>query len=33
MAAGYPVPDLPLFESRLYQADAASCTVRFEEEQ
>ena len=32
MAAGYSVPDLPLFEGRLFQADAASCTVRFEEE-
>ena len=32
MAAGYAVPDLPLFESRLFQADAACCTVRFEEE-
>ena len=32
MAAGYAVPDLPLFESRLFQADAACCTVPFEEE-
>ena len=32
MAAGYAVPDLPLFEASLYTGDGKGCVVRFEEE-